>query len=753
MISRHLIIALAAWIAPATAWAQQVERPQPQPRAAKTQEDEARKLFAAGALQQKQGLFLSAKKSIEECVRLDPDAIPPRRLLATLYLALGRPDDALAMAKSVTERDPADYDGWQRYAEHLHDLGKAKEALIALTRATDCESIGKYPQQLFDLLNTLGIWAEKAKDYDAAEKAYRRRLAVLEFNRAPFRVSGFVSDEDYANERFDGFEKIGEACLKSGRHEAALAAFEQARAAFQGRNDILAKARVNRLHWHMAQACSAQGAVRMALTHLNEYLLVAKPAGIEPYRMLVDLSRRLSGPDDAVAALAPLLDRDPNNLRLKLLYAEQLADADRFDQAESVYLKLLEKQIKPEIYLGLFRLHDKHDRMSRALELLDRYLAEVDKDKDKEKVENADETARQHVRAMMAVIAKNPSMLRKMLPLAEQERGQHLRRINFDYRTFERLAALAVHWDDLESAERLLREASNRQNRFTRAGIDFVLLDVLEARRKFADVKALCSDRIAGGDLNRFYYHHYLDLACAKLGEIDAALQANDQALILATSEEHKYMCGSHRAQIFVQAGRFEDAYAECQRILKEFPAPRFSRDTSLRLATVLSHMRRHDEGEKLLRRLLDQDPNDSRVCNYLGYELADRGKNLDEAEKLIRRAIQLDRRAQEAGAEDADAPPFGNDNAAYLDSLAWVLFRKGKLAEARKIQEQAVSQPDGKNSPEEWDHLGDICFKLGENAAAREAWLKAVKLYKEERLGKKDGRQEEAERKLKLVN
>ena len=77
------------------------------------------------------------------------------------------------------------------------------------------------------------------------------------------------------------------------------------------------------------------------------------------------------------------------------------------------------------------------------------------------------------------------------------------------------------------------------------------------------------------------------------------------------------------------------------------------------------------------------------------------------------------------------------------------MLFRRGKFAEGRGTLEKAAALPGGKDDPAVWDHLGDVLFRLGEPAPAKDAWSAAVKLYEEERRGKKDGRYEELRRKL----
>ena len=66
-------------------------------------------------------------------------------------------------------------------------------------------------------------------------------------------------------------------------------------------------------------------------------------------------------------------------------------------------------------------------------------------------------------------------------------------------------------------------------------------------------------------------------------------------------------------------------------------------------------------------------------ALNYLGYLLAVRGEQLDEAIQLVQRALK-------------EEP----DNGAYLDSLGWAYFRRGNLNEAEKYLVAAVQADAG---------------------------------------------------------
>ena len=73
-------------------------------------------------------------------------------------------------------------------------------------------------------------------------------------------------------------------------------------------------------------------------------------------------------------------------------------------------------------------------------------------------------------------------------------------------------------------------------------------------------------------------------------------------------------------------------------------------------------------------------------------------------------------------------------------------------LAGARAVFERAVGFADTAGDPIVWDHLGDVRFRLGDAAGARDAWQKADERYADSHVGRQFGRQAEVRRKLKLV-
>jgi len=110
------------------------------------------------------------------------------------------------------------------------------------------------------------------------------------------------------------------------------------------------------------------------------------------------------------------------------------------------------------------------------------------------------------------------------------------------------------------------------------------------------------------------------------------------------------------------------------------------------------------------LRLAKEAAPNQPNVLNYLGYAMANRGENIDEALVILRNAMRL-------------RPRSG----AILDSYGWALFKSGRHEEAATMLERAASLAP--NLAEVADHLGDVYWRTGRQEEARLEWRRALSL------------------------
>jgi tetratricopeptide (TPR) repeat protein len=214
-----------------------------------------------------------------------------------------------------------------------------------------------------------------------------------------------------------------------------------------------------------------------------------------------------------------------------------------------------------------------------------------------------------------------------------------------------------------------------------------------------------------------------------KLGKVDEAKQVMEEVLKGQKDElDRLKLKGLLEQRIGDYKAALQTYQEMLQRIakdssLKEVDKTKQQQDVRYVLSNVYVELGQLNKATELLQALLAENPNDPSYNNDLGYLWADHDQNLDEAEKLIRKALEEDRKKREAHPTSPD-----DDKAAYLDSLGWVLFKQKKYQEAKKYLLEATHDEEGKNI-EIYDHLGDVYMALGEKAKALDIWKKAVKL------------------------
>ena len=137
---------------------------------------------------------------------------------------------------------------------------------------------------------------------------------------------------------------------------------------------------------------------------------------------------------------------------------------------------------------------------------------------------------------------------------------------------------------------------------------------------------------------------------------------------------------------------------------------PRFPEETSIpfQLGAVFEEQARYEDAERAFRDALVIDPKHAPTLNYLGYMLAEHGRKLDEAVKLLQEAVALD--------------PY---NGSYLDSLGWAYFKAGAYDRAKTYLLRAGDQLP-RNSVIQ-DHVGDLLFALADKSGAVAAWRRAL--------------------------
>jgi len=109
-------------------------------------------------------------------------------------------------------------------------------------------------------------------------------------------------------------------------------------------------------------------------------------------------------------------------------------------------------------------------------------------------------------------------------------------------------------------------------------------------------------------------------------------------------------------------------------------------------------------KAEADFKKALELFPEQPLVLNYLGYSWVDKGLNLDEALKMLRRAVDL-------------RPTDGY----IVDSLGWAHYKLGHYAEAAQELEKAIELKPA--DPVVNDHLGDVYWHVDRKIEAHFQW------------------------------
>jgi tetratricopeptide (TPR) repeat protein len=199
--------------------------------------------------------------------------------------------------------------------------------------------------------------------------------------------------------------------------------------------------------------------------------------------------------------------------------------------------------------------------------------------------------------------------------------------------------------------------------------------------------------------------------------DFPAALREAEAAGKRAPSRQLELYIATLRSK----AGDFEGAKASLEQILVEAPD---DEEVLYNLGVLYGEAGRQDEALVAMERVLAKNKNHAGALNYIGYTFAERGQQLDEAEHMIRRALE-------------ERP----DDGFIVDSLGWVhyvrarqLLEAGRTGPGRKQLELSIQTLERAavltgGDPVISEHLGDAYLLRADRRSALRHYEKAVEL------------------------
>jgi tetratricopeptide (TPR) repeat protein len=200
-----------------------------------------------------------------------------------------------------------------------------------------------------------------------------------------------------------------------------------------------------------------------------------------------------------------------------------------------------------------------------------------------------------------------------------------------------------------------------------------------------------------------------------KRGDFAGALAEIDAARKQKPARELDVYAASLRAK----TGDPQGAVAELEKLLAESPD---DDDLMYQIGVIYGEAKRFDESLVWVQRALAKNPDNANALNYLGYTWADQGQNLDQAEQMIQRALEL------------------KPNDGFItDSLGWVYYmraraltRDGRVQEGRLQLDRAIEKLEladelSGGDPVISEHLGDAYRLRGDERRALEHYRDAI--------------------------
>jgi tetratricopeptide (TPR) repeat protein len=671
---------------------------------------EAMALYSHARVLLERGDVANALRRYQRAWRFDPDLVSVVKEILPLAVSLKRNAEITAYILLIADSAEVPPDLLLQVAvvaTREGDLITARRLYQAYLQRRGLRSNNLWkPENLEDLTVLLehGRLALLLGEFATAADAFMAVRDVLRDDQ-PFRLS----DEDRArllDQPELVYSLMGEGFLQAERWDAAKAMYQEV-------NRLQSDAGL--LAFRLARLMHRRGDDEAAREQLNKYFSLRSDAAREAaYQLLAELYDPGKGDStgDAEPAirrpsrelldrLGELLSDRPDDPVLAYFLADQLLAAERLQDAEQLYLELLDRLPATEGFTGLVDIYHRRGQIDLLLDRL---------------VETMDKTG--GLAALGAVVAK----LADDPPCMEQLSNAAKKRLPQEIHSSSAALGMTLAWlhgqaGNSDQLKFFLNEAMKRED--PRRGeyaieLAFRLFDLEDPASAAAPLEAVLDRGLLKDKESQLYYL----LASAWTLTKDFA-RAQKAARRAAQLDPQSSATVSRLAWVQYAAEELEASRTSYVQLLDRFDSNyespenrQIMRDARLTLSTIDALQDRNLEAEQWLQEVLDEFPEDIGALNDLGYLWVDQGMHLQRSLRMIQQAVE--------------AEP---ENAAYRDSLGWALYQLQRYDEAvQELRRAAAAEPpDGLIL----DHLGDALLKTKQTQQAIDTWQRAVDILR----------------------
>ncbi|MBV9405850.1 MAG: tetratricopeptide repeat protein, partial [Acidobacteriaceae bacterium] len=404
----------------------------------------------------------------------------------------------------------------------------------------------------------------------------------------------------------------------------------------------------------------------------------------------------------AADAYKKAIDLDSTHTEWKAALAQDQALAGKYDAALATYQDLASSSPQDaQPYLGMAQIYLEKKDFAKAHEMIDKAKS-LDPDNLEVRynevlvLENEGKTA-DAITALKSVL--DATTKRTYDPQQRSVRARMLEKLGDLYRTNEQYEQAVQAFREIGTLDSDLAPRAEAQ-----------VIDTWRIAKDYTKAQQ-AADAASAKYPNERTIHEVRAQMLADQGKTDQAITElkklldgkNDRETYLSMADVYQ------KAKNWGEMSKVLDAAEKLSTTKEDQGNVQFMR------GAMYERQKKFELAEKTFRLALDDEsPNDpiyASTLNYLGYMLADRNTRLQEAQDLIKKAVNLE-----------------PNNYAFLDSLGWVYYRMNKLDEAEHELTRSV-QLSGKD-PTIHDHLGDVFFKQGKIKEAIAEWQSSLKAW-----------------------
>jgi len=411
--------------------------------------------------------------------------------------------------------------------------------------------------------------------------------------------------------------------------------------------------------------------------------LELKPDDRDLYIFLGSLQASQDLFDDAEKTFQKMISQFPDEKEGVFYLAKVYVEAKKYDKAIELFQKILEKKdvAAPQAYLELGMVYSLQKNYPEAENCFREAI----------RLDAFNINARLKLGQILADQKKFPesySVFEELSRLAPTNLGIQIR-----------MALILAEQKQFDKAKEMLDKVLQAKPGWDQAR--FQLGRILKEQGKLEEAEKEFLE-IQKGQPTFVNSRVMLALMFLRKRNYDKAIRYIDETILPDTNDTDLLEI---KASILEELYRLDEAIGIYEKALEIDP-----KDNRIRyaLGNCLEKSGRRSRGLAEMEKILAEKPDDPGALNFIGYTLVSSAVDIERGERLIRQAIKLK-----------------PDDGYIMDSLAWVLHKKGNDQEALSYLEQAVQKVP--LDPIIYDHLGDVQVGLDMKEKAAESYRKSL--------------------------